>query len=157
MRNLVTPLAAASLLMLGAAGIAMSADKPDAKAPLQPQSCRIDDGVKIAAVLQFLHEADRSWTEQGTLASTHASSADVRSFASDVAKARAAADQKLVALAEKRKIELAGDAPCDPIHAAVMSSFAAADARLRGKSGTAFDIGQARNPPPSAVGVVTAR
>lgn len=119
-----------------------TATKPTAKGggpSMTGQSCTMDEAHKTAAVLQFLHEANLAEIKEGSLAPARASSAEVKTYASDLVTAHADADKKLAALAKKKGFDLTRSRIDDPIRAAVLSASDASSAALGGKTGKAFD------------------
>jgi putative membrane protein len=85
-----------------------------------PEGCFAEPAAKLSAVFDYLHRLNESEVRSGNLAANRSKIDDVRSFAVRMVDEHAAADQKLVDLARRERIDVGSFPPSDPIHSAAL-------------------------------------
>jgi len=85
-----------------------------------PEGCVTEPAAKLRAVFHYLHRLNESEIRSGNLAADRTRIDEVRRFAVQMVDEHASADQKLVDLARRERIDLGSFPPTDPIHAAAL-------------------------------------
>jgi predicted outer membrane protein len=104
------------------------------------ESCATEPAAKIRAVFHFLHRVHESEIRAGNLAADRTQVDDVRRLAKRLVADHIAADQKLVDLARRERIDLGTLVPADPVHAAALRLAAADEEEMQELSSDALDV-----------------
>jgi predicted outer membrane protein len=113
---------------------------PETTSNPREEACTTDPAAKTRAVLHYLHRAHESEVRAGNLAADRTRVPEVRGLAKRMVVDHLTADQKLVDLARRERIDLTTPAPADPVHAAALRLETADDDEMQELSEDALDI-----------------
>jgi putative membrane protein len=108
--------------------------------PSEEEACVTAPAAKTRAVFHYLHRMHESEIRAGNLAADRTRNADVRRLAKRMVADHVTADQKLVDLARREKIDLATLMPADPVHAAALRLATADEQEMQELSSDALDV-----------------
>jgi predicted outer membrane protein len=134
-----------SLAVFGIAAAALIGScerKPAAVTTAKPEEdiCTVEPGAKLRAVFHYLHRTYESEIRSGNLAADRTEVPDVRRLAKHMVADHMAADQKLVDLAHRERIDLTPLGPPDPVHAAALRVASADAEEMQELSNDALDV-----------------
>jgi predicted outer membrane protein len=119
-RSALVVFAALSAAGLGSCDKGITPADTVARTTQSSEGCVTEPAAKLRAVFHYLHRLNESEIRSGNLAADRTRIDDVRKFAVQMVDEHASADQKLVDLARRERIDLASFPPTDPIHAAAL-------------------------------------
>jgi hypothetical protein len=132
-----------AIFAIAASAVMGSCDKrPASETTASPreETCLLGPAAKLRAVLYYLHRAHESEIRAGNLVADRTMVPDVRALAKRTVADHLTADQKLIDLARRERIDLTTLGAADPVHAAALRLAGSDEEEMQELSSDALDV-----------------